>query len=98
MPKIRLWVHLRKKAEVVGRGQRSTERHVKDTISVPMCPQGAKKSHLLHLVSISYGFHTSWTDCGVAVWLAGIKSSADVTTRMDAGFWLEQTLFQTLET
>ena len=39
-----------------------------------------------------------WTDCGLAVWLAGIKSSADVTTRMDAGFWLEQTLFQTLET
>src|ERR1019366_7526947 len=39
-----------------------------------------------------------WTDCGLAAWLAGIKSSADVTTRMDAGFWLEQTLFQTLET
>ncbi len=39
-----------------------------------------------------------WTDCGLAAWLAGIKSSADVTARMDAGFWLEQTLFQTLET
>src|ERR1039457_1019333 len=39
-----------------------------------------------------------WTDCGVAAWLAGIKSSADVTSRMDARFWLEQTLFQTLET
>jgi hypothetical protein len=26
-----------------------------------------------------------WTDCGLAAWLAGIKSSADVTTRMDAG-------------
>ncbi len=39
-----------------------------------------------------------WRDCGLAVWLAGIKSSADVTTRMDADFWLEQTLFQTLET
>lgn len=39
-----------------------------------------------------------WADCGLAAWLAGIKSSADVTTRMDAGFWLEQTLFQTLET
>ncbi len=39
-----------------------------------------------------------WTDCGLASWLAGIRSSADVTARMDSGFWLEQTLFQTLET
>ena len=39
-----------------------------------------------------------WMDSGLAIWLAGIKSSADVTTRMDAGFWLEQTQFQTLET
>jgi predicted AAA+ superfamily ATPase len=39
-----------------------------------------------------------WTDCGLAAWLAGIRSSTGVTTRMDSGFWLEQTLFQTLET
>jgi predicted AAA+ superfamily ATPase len=39
-----------------------------------------------------------WTDCGLAAWLAGIKSSADATQRLDAGFWLEQTLFQTLDT
>jgi predicted AAA+ superfamily ATPase len=39
-----------------------------------------------------------WTDCGLAAWLAGIRSSAEVTTRMDSGFWLEQTFFQTLET
>lgn len=39
-----------------------------------------------------------WTDCGLAAWLAGIRRSAEVTTRMDSGFWLEQTLFQTLET
>ena len=39
-----------------------------------------------------------WTDCGLAAWLAGIKFSADVTQRLDAGFWLEQTLFQTLQT
>jgi predicted AAA+ superfamily ATPase len=39
-----------------------------------------------------------WTDCGLAAWLAGIRSPAEVTTRMDSGFWLEQTLFQTLET
>ena len=37
-----------------------------------------------------------WTDCGLAAWLAGIKS--DATQRLDAGFWLEQTLFQTLDT
>jgi uncharacterized protein len=39
-----------------------------------------------------------WTDCSLAAWLAGIKSYTDVMTRMDARFWLEQTLFQTLET
>ncbi len=39
-----------------------------------------------------------WTDCGLAAALAGIKSSADLASRMDAGFWLEQTLFQTLQT
>jgi uncharacterized protein len=39
-----------------------------------------------------------WTDCGLAAWFAGIKSSADATQRLDAGFWLEQTLFQTLDT
>lgn len=39
-----------------------------------------------------------WTDCGLAAWLAGIKSYADATQRLDAGFWLEQTLFQTLDT
>ncbi len=39
-----------------------------------------------------------WTDCGLAAWLAGIKSSADATQRLDAGFWLEETLFQTLDT
>jgi hypothetical protein len=39
-----------------------------------------------------------WTDCGLAASSAGIKSSAEVTGRMGAGFWLEQTLLQTLET
>jgi len=39
-----------------------------------------------------------WTDCGLAAWLAGIKSSADLAQRLDAGAWLEQALFQTLET
>jgi hypothetical protein len=38
-----------------------------------------------------------WTDCGLAAWLAGIKSSADATQRLDAAVWLEQTLFQTLD-
>jgi predicted AAA+ superfamily ATPase len=39
-----------------------------------------------------------WTDCGLAAALAGIKSSADLAHRMDTGFWLEQTLFQSLQT
>jgi hypothetical protein len=39
-----------------------------------------------------------WTDCGLAASLAGIKSPAEVMARPDVGFWLEQTLFQTLQT
>jgi predicted AAA+ superfamily ATPase len=39
-----------------------------------------------------------WTDCGLAASLAGIKSSTDLAQRVDAGFWLEQALFQTLQT
>ena len=39
-----------------------------------------------------------WNDCGIAAALAGIKSTTDLTSRMDAGYWLEQTLFQTLQT
>lgn len=38
-----------------------------------------------------------WSDCGLAAALAGIRSAADLTGRMDVGFWLEQTLFQTLQ-
>lgn len=38
-----------------------------------------------------------WSDCGLAASLAGIKSSAGMARRMDSGFWLEQTLFQTLQ-
>jgi hypothetical protein len=39
-----------------------------------------------------------WADCGLAAWLAGIRTSTDLARRTDAGFWLEQTLFQTLQT
>lgn len=39
-----------------------------------------------------------WTDCGLAASLAAIKTPAEATVRPDAGFWLEQTLFQTLQT
>lgn len=39
-----------------------------------------------------------WTDCGLAASLAAIKTPTEATTRPDAGFWLEQTLFQTLQT
>jgi predicted AAA+ superfamily ATPase len=39
-----------------------------------------------------------WTDCGLAASLAGIQSSAALAQRADAGFWLEQALFQTLQT
>ena len=39
-----------------------------------------------------------WTDCGLAASLAGIKTPAEATARPDSGFWLEQTLYQTLQT
>jgi predicted AAA+ superfamily ATPase len=39
-----------------------------------------------------------WADCGLAASLAGIRTPSDVASRPDAGFWLEQTLFQTLQT
>lgn len=39
-----------------------------------------------------------WTDCGLAASLAGIKTPVEATGRPDVGFWLEQTLFQTLQT
>ena len=39
-----------------------------------------------------------WTDCGLAASLAGIKTPAAATARPDSGFWLEQTLYQTLQT
>ena len=35
-----------------------------------------------------------WTDCGLAAWLAGAGNPAE---RMDAGFWLEQQVFQSLQ-
>ncbi len=39
-----------------------------------------------------------WTDCGLAAWLAGANGPAWLGNRSDSGFWLEQTLFQTLQT
>jgi hypothetical protein len=38
-----------------------------------------------------------WTDCGLAAWLANVRSTADLRNRADQGFWLEQTLFQSLQ-
>jgi hypothetical protein len=38
-----------------------------------------------------------WSDCGLAASLAGLRTPADAARRPDAGFWLEQTLFQTLQ-
>jgi len=38
-----------------------------------------------------------WCDCGLAAWLAGIRCQADLAKRIDQGFWLEQTIFQTLQ-
>lgn len=38
-----------------------------------------------------------WLDAGLAAWLAGITSTAALQQRDDLGFWLEQTVFQTLQ-
>ena len=38
-----------------------------------------------------------WSDCGLAAWLAGIRSRQDLAGRMDQGFWLEQAIFQSLQ-
>jgi len=38
-----------------------------------------------------------WSDCGLAAWLAGIKSQAELAHRLDQGFWLEQAIFQSLQ-
>ena len=35
-----------------------------------------------------------WTDCGLAAWLAGTGKPSE---RVDAGFWLEQLVFQSLQ-
>jgi uncharacterized protein len=38
-----------------------------------------------------------WSDCGLAAWLAGVKSGPDLANRLDQGFWLEQAIFQSLQ-
>lgn len=38
-----------------------------------------------------------WTDYGLAASLAGIRRPPDALNRPDSGFWLEQTLYQTLQ-
>ena len=38
-----------------------------------------------------------WSDCGLAAWLAGIRDPKEVGKRLDSGFWLEQTICQTLQ-
>ncbi len=39
-----------------------------------------------------------WNDCGLAAWLAGIGSHEQAEQRFDNGHWLEQAIFQTLQT
>ncbi len=39
-----------------------------------------------------------WNDGGLAAWLAGIRSHDQLVERNDLGFWLEQAVYQTLQT
>jgi uncharacterized protein len=39
-----------------------------------------------------------FNDCGIATWLAGIENREGLEKRIDSGFWLEQAVFQTLQT
>ncbi len=38
-----------------------------------------------------------WRDAGLAAWLAGVGAEKNLADRPDAGFWLEQAVFQTLQ-
>lgn len=38
-----------------------------------------------------------WNDCGLAAWLAEIGTGQRIDERFDAGHWLEQAVFQTLQ-
>jgi len=38
-----------------------------------------------------------WADSGLAAWLAGISDQRALERRQDTGYWLEQSLFQTLQ-
>lgn len=38
-----------------------------------------------------------WSDSGLASWLAGMHDRAALQQRADSGFWLEQVIFQTLQ-
>jgi uncharacterized protein len=48
--------------------------------------------------SLVKGKKLLWNDCGIAAWLAGIDSEKNLTARADYGFWLEQAIFQSLQT
>lgn len=39
-----------------------------------------------------------FNDSGIAAWLAGIENRENLDKRIDSGFWLEQAVFQTLQT
>ncbi len=39
-----------------------------------------------------------WSDCGLGAWLAGASGNGWINGRYDQGFWLEQTVYQTLQT
>ncbi|MBM3889193.1 MAG: ATP-binding protein [Verrucomicrobia bacterium] len=38
-----------------------------------------------------------WNDCGLAAWLAGLRTPTALAEHLSHGFWLEQTIFQTLQ-
>lgn len=48
--------------------------------------------------SLVKGKKLLWNDCGLAAWLAGIDSEKNLMGRTDYGFWLEQAVFQSLQT
>ena len=39
-----------------------------------------------------------WNDCSLGAYLAGIRAKHHLENRYDRGFWLEQTLFQSIQT
>ena len=54
--------------------------------------------HTNPTTSLIKGKKLMFNDSGIAAWLAGIESKEALQKRLDVGFWLEQAVYQSLQT